>query len=59
MKLTSDQIDVYRRDGVVPIGKVLDEATVGRSQGSHRSIATGAISSTIPPSKLARSLFAY
>ena len=28
MKLTSDQIEIYRRDGVVPIGKVLDESIV-------------------------------
>ena len=32
MKFTSDQIDVYRRDGVVPIGNVLDEATVAEAK---------------------------
>jgi 2-oxoglutarate-dependent dioxygenase len=32
MKFTSDQIDVYRRDGVVPIGKVLDEAAVAEAK---------------------------
>jgi len=32
MKLTPDQIEVYRRDGVVPIGKVLDEATVAEAK---------------------------
>ena len=32
MKLTPDQIEVYRRDGVIPIGKVLDEATVAEAK---------------------------
>jgi ectoine hydroxylase-related dioxygenase (phytanoyl-CoA dioxygenase family) len=32
MKFTSDQIDVYRRNGVVPIGNVLDEATVAEAK---------------------------
>lgn len=32
MRLTPDQIEVYRRDGVVPIGRVLDETTVAEAK---------------------------
>ena len=32
MKLTLDQIEAYRREGVVPIGRVLDDATVAEAK---------------------------